>query len=270
MGKRFRCLVHLLLLHPPPFPLLLLLRLPHKTTNAARAHLFCVTVRTSKTSFIISRVAYLNRPNLPTSFSTIPLRICPPFNQIQHVPGCVCGHRAFIITPLRLTSPCLYDSSDGSRHNHGAARPVWLAPCACVLLMLLVRQTPAGIFQCHPHQWEALCGDMSAPCLLVVLMKPGVGRVGSLVQVPGFPFLNESASPHSNRLLPWELRLGLPSAFSLSGGSSRSGRCSQGALAGTARASPGSVQVGADHLIKRVSLWPVLALLSPICSVKTR
>lgn len=136
--------------------------------------------------------------------------------------------------------------------------------------MLLVRQTPAGIFQCHPHQWEALCGDMSAPCLLVVLMKPGVGRVGSLVQVPGFPFLNESASPHSNRLLPWELRLGLPSAFSLSGGSSGSARCSQGALAGTARASGSSVQVGPDHLIKRLSLWPVLALLSPICSVRNR
>lgn len=91
------------------------------------------------------------------------------------------------------------------------------------MLLVRQRQTPAGIFQCHPHQWEALCGDMSAPCLLVVLMKPGVGRVGSLVQVPGFPFLNESASPHSNRLLPWELRLGLPSAFSLSGGSSGRG-----------------------------------------------
>lgn len=72
MGKRFRCLVHLLLLHPPPFSLLLLLRLLRKTTNAVRAHLFCVTVHTSKTSFIISRVAFLNKVNLPIPFSTTP------------------------------------------------------------------------------------------------------------------------------------------------------------------------------------------------------
>lgn len=26
------------------------------------------------------------------------------------------------------------------------------------------RQAQAGIFQCHPRQWEALYGDMSAPC----------------------------------------------------------------------------------------------------------
>ena len=80
--------------------------------------------------------------------------------------------------------------------------------CAC-LLMLLVGKLRLGFSNANPRQWEALYGDMSVPCLLV-LMKLGVGRVGSLVQVPGFPS-NESASPHSNRLPSWELRLGLPS-----------------------------------------------------------
>lgn len=90
----------------------------------------------------------------------------------------------------------------GHRGSHGAVRPLYsVATC---------RQDRPGIFQCLPRQWEALYGDMSAPCLLVVLMKLGVGRVGSFVQVPGFPS-NESAVPHSNRLLPWELKLGLPS-----------------------------------------------------------
>lgn len=87
------------------------------------------------------------------------------------------------------------------------ARP---CDCVCVSSDTSYMQAQAGIFHCHPRRWEALLGDMSAPCLLVVLMKLGVGRVGSVVQVPGFPS-NESASPHSNWLLPWELKLGLPS-----------------------------------------------------------
>lgn len=47
-----------------------------------------------KTTFI-SRVAFLNKLNLPVPFSTAtPSHICPPINQIQHVPGYVCGHTA--------------------------------------------------------------------------------------------------------------------------------------------------------------------------------
>lgn len=181
------------------------------------------------------------------------------------MPGCVCGHVA-PLQPARVPSTWLFGPSAGSRCNHGAVRPACLFRVRVRprLLMLLARQTPAGIFQYHPHQWEALCGDMSAPCLLVVLMKPGVGRVGSLVQVPGFPFLNESASPHSNWLLPWELRLGLPSTFSLSGGSP-----------GSASRSPRGPRLAASRLdqiisLKRSHFGPCRARLSPICSVRTR
>lgn len=128
--------------------------------------------------------------------------------------------------------------------------------CAC-LLMLLVGNAQAGIFHRHPRQWEALYGDMSAPCLLVVLMKLGVGRVGSLVQVPGFPS-NESASPHSNWLLPWELKLGLPSTLL------KYRLISTHTPEHTHRSCKGSsssTRVGWNYLIKR--LWPVLCPVRP-------
>lgn len=127
------------------------------------------------------------------------------FNSKYSSSGCICKHTALIII-----YPCTVFFEF---HSH-CQKPLYPwsceASCLCVSSDVTCGHAEAGIYQCHPHQWEALYRDMSAPCLLVVLMKLGVGRVGSLVQVPGFPS-NESASPHSNWLLPWELRLGLPS-----------------------------------------------------------
>lgn len=107
MGKRFRCLVHLLLLHP----LLRLLRLLRKTTNAARAHLFCVTVHTSNTSFIISPVAFLNELHRQISFSTNPPFICVHF--LIKSPTC---RVVFVCTQL-CYNPSVY-------HLHGFMIPV--------------------------------------------------------------------------------------------------------------------------------------------------
>lgn len=152
-------------------------------------HLFCVTVHTSETILILPLWLF-NELNIPSCINQLQLPPPPDVFVDIHL---YC-HLSIYYLPIFFT---------GNSCNHGAVRP-------CVSCDATCRQAQTGIYQCHPHKWEALYRDMSAPCLLVVLMKLGVGRVGSLVQVPGFPS-NESASPHSNRLLPWELRLGLPS-----------------------------------------------------------
>jgi len=167
-------------------------------------------------SFILchrSRLEKKRKKEKKEGFNSVPLTILisliflhpltsPPSSRvlikIQNVPGYIycCNLLIYYLRRFRFLPP-----------KTGAARPrVRLrvssdAPC---------RNAQARIFQRHPRQWEARHGDMSEPRLLVVLMKLGVGRVGSRVQVPGFPS-NESAGPHSNPLLPWELTLGLPS-----------------------------------------------------------
>lgn len=206
-GLRVRSLVHLLLLllHPPPLPLTSF-SLPPPCPGPQRfySHLFCVTIHTSKTCLILWHWLS-NKLNLPHP----PPYISPVLSCINQNPGTCLD--VFVGIQLYYNLSVFYlNGFLLSPSETAVAMEQWGLVFLCVSYDATCRQAHAGIFQCHPRQWEALHGDMSAPCLLVVLMKLGVGRVGSFVQVPGFPS-NESASPHSNRLLPWELRLGLPS-----------------------------------------------------------
>lgn len=172
---------------------------PCRAHKGFHTHLICVTSHTSKTSLILCHWQVLIR--LVFKFSLHPLT-SPPFSHVLISPAhdwMYLYTYSSIITELYEFMVLPPETAVAMERSH--VHVFYDATC---------RQAPAGIFQCHPRQWEALYGDMSVPCLHVVLMKLGVGRVGSLVQVPGIP-LNESASPHSNWLLPWELMLGFPS-----------------------------------------------------------
>lgn len=120
-------------------------------------------------------------------------------------------------------------------------------------------QAQAGIFQCHPHQWEALYGgDMSVPFCLLCCWSLGWAEWAALFMFQD-SLLNESASPHSKWLLPWELTHGLPTTVLKYRLISRTNTHKH-----TQKAAPWLDEINS---LKESHFGPGCTQLGPICSV---